>query len=74
MTPKTLRDEILRLPPDDRLDLLEEIWDSLATSPTDVPVPDWHKTELDRRLDHPAAGAPESWDAVKARLGDRKPK
>jgi putative addiction module component (TIGR02574 family) len=30
MTPKTLRDEILRLPADERLKLLEEIWDSLC--------------------------------------------
>ena len=74
MTPKTLRDEILRLPADARLELLEEIWDSLSTSPTEVPVPDWHKAELDRRLDHPAPGGPQSWDDVKARLGERKPK
>ena len=74
MTPKTLRDEILQLPPGDRLALLEEIWDSLATSPTEVPVPDWHKAELDRRLDQPAAGSSETWDEVRARLGERKAK
>ena len=74
MTPKTLRDEILRLPPSDRLALLEEIWDSLAASATDVPVPDWHKAELDRRLDHPTAGAAESWDEVRAKLAERKRK
>ena len=70
MTPKTLRDEILRLPTGDRLALLEEIWDSLAASPADVPVPEWHKTELDRRVDHPAPGAAETWGEVRARLGE----
>ena len=50
MTPKTLRDEILRLPAADRLQLLEDIWDSLTVTPEEVPVPDWHKAELDRRL------------------------
>lgn len=74
MTPKTLRDEILRLPPSDRLALLGEIWDSLAASPEDVPVPDWHKAELDRRLDDPAPGAGESWDEVRAKLVERKRK
>lgn len=74
MTPKTLRDEILRLPPSDRLALLEEIWDSLAASPEDVPVADWHKAELERRLEHPALGPGESWDDVRARLAERKRK
>ena len=40
MTPKGLRDEILQLPASERLKLLEEIWDSLAATPEDVPVPD----------------------------------
>jgi putative addiction module component (TIGR02574 family) len=71
MTPKALRDEILQLPPSERLKLLEEIWDSLATTPEDVPIPDWHKAELDRRLDNPAPGPGESWDEVRARLRDK---
>ena len=72
MTPKALRDEILRLPADERLKLLEDIWDSLAATPEDVPVPDWHKQELDRRLDHPAPGPGLSWDEVRAKVHDRK--
>ena len=52
MTPKGLRDEILQLPATERLKLLEEIWDSLAATPQEVPIPDWHKAELDRRLDN----------------------
>ena len=71
MTPKALRDEILQLPPSERLKLLEEIWDSLATAPEDVPIPDWHKAELDRRLDHPASGPGKSWDEVRAKLRDK---
>lgn len=72
MTLKAPRNEILHLPPSDRLALLEEIWDSLTASPADVPVPDWHQAELDRRLDHPAPGAGESWDEVRAKLVERK--
>jgi len=71
MTPKTLRDEILRLPPSDRLKLLEDIWDSLAVTPEDVPVLDWHKAELDRRLDNPDPGSNLTWDEVRGKLHDR---
>ena len=71
MTPKTLRDEILRLPASERLKLVEEIWDSLAATPEDVPIPDWHKAELDRRLDDPVPGPSQSWDEVRAKLHDR---
>ena len=70
MTPKALREEILRLPTDERLKLLEEIWDSLNAE--DVPVPDWHKEELDRRLDNPAPGPRLTWEQVRGKLDDRK--
>ena len=73
MTPKGLRDEILQLPATERLKLLEEIWDSLAATPEAVPIPDWHKAELDRRLDRPAPGPRETWDEVRAKLRHKKP-
>jgi len=68
MTPKALRDEILQLPAAERLKLLEDIWDSLAATPEDVPLPEWHKAELDRRLDNPAPGPALSWEEVRAKL------
>jgi putative addiction module component (TIGR02574 family) len=68
MTPKALRDEILQLPPHERLELVEQIWDSLAATPDAVPVPDWHRAELDRRLDRPSDGASLSPEEVRARL------
>jgi putative addiction module component (TIGR02574 family) len=37
------------LTPEERLTLLEEIWDSL--DPEDVPLTDAQRSELDRRLD-----------------------
>jgi putative addiction module component (TIGR02574 family) len=73
MTPKGLRDEILQLPPAERLKLVEEIWDSLAATPEEVPVPEWHKTELDRRWENPAPGPGETWDEVRAKLHKKKP-
>lgn len=68
MTAKALWDEILRLPIDERLKLVQDIWDSIAATPADVPVPDWHKAELDRRLDHPDPGPNLTWDQVRERL------
>lgn len=54
MTSDALLSEILPRPPAERLKLLEEVWDSVAANPEDVPVPDWHREEIDRRLANPA--------------------
>lgn len=35
MTKQSLLTEILRLPPDERIDLLGEAWDAIAASPED---------------------------------------
>ena len=58
-----------RMSPDERLCLLEEIWDSL--SPLEqLEIPESHREELDRRLAaadaDPSAGSP--WEEVRARL------
>jgi putative addiction module component (TIGR02574 family) len=68
MTRPALLDEILHLPAADRLRLVEDIWESLTTSPAEVPVPDWHREELDRRLADPTEQATISLDELKARL------
>jgi len=31
-----------RLPPEERIDLLSEAWDTIAVSPEDVPIPERH--------------------------------
>lgn len=49
-----LLNEILHLPAAERLRLVEDVWDSLAASTSDVPVPDWHRAELDARLADPS--------------------
>ncbi len=53
MTKQALLSEILRLPPEERIDLLGEAWDAIAASPDDVPIPEWHVRELERRLADP---------------------
>ena len=43
--------EILKLPIEEKLRLIETIWDSLAANPSAVPLTDAQREELDRRLD-----------------------
>jgi putative addiction module component (TIGR02574 family) len=44
--------QILRMPLtiEQRLELIGELWDSLPDSIDELPIPEWHKAELDRRL------------------------
>jgi putative addiction module component (TIGR02574 family) len=58
------------LSPEQRMSLIEELWDSLAADPEQVPVTDAQKADLDRRLAAFQADlkAGSSWDEVKPRL------
>lgn len=62
---------IERLSVVDRIELIGLIWDSIVDTETDLPTPDWHLRELERRRAaaeaDPEAGIP--WEVVKARLG-----
>ena len=62
--------EILELPVDERIRLVELIWDSIAAVPESVPMSDELKAELDRRLAEfeadPESGIP--WDEVRERI------
>ena len=50
-----------------RLQLVEDLWDSIAGEDASDPLPDWKADELRRRKEryqqHPASGL--SWDQVK---------
>jgi len=67
MTKQALLAEILRLPPEERIALLGEAWDSIAASPDDVPIPEWHVQELERRMADPDPVFL-SWEEVRTRL------
>ena len=43
--------EILSLPVDDRMEIVDAIWASISAVPDALPLTDWQKEELDRRLD-----------------------
>lgn len=69
--------DIEKLSPDERLELLEELWDSLRKDPSSVPLTPAQQEELDRRLDDLEAdiesglplGIP--WDEVLQRIRNR---
>ena len=67
MTKQALLSEILRLPPDERIELLGEAWDAIAASPEDVALTEWHLEELGRRLADPDPKYV-PWEEVRARL------
>jgi putative addiction module component (TIGR02574 family) len=59
--------ELETLPVPERLQLVEDLWDSIARSNAEIPIPQWQKDELDRRktnyLRNPDSGR--TWDQVK---------
>jgi putative addiction module component (TIGR02574 family) len=70
----TVRKEIQALSVADRLQLLEEIWDSLIETPEAIPVNDAQRRELARRRRAHARNpsATKSWAQVRARLRRRR--
>jgi putative addiction module component (TIGR02574 family) len=66
-----LKVEISQLSVAERIQLAEDLWDSILEQQEVLPLPDAQKQELDRRLEQyhqdPTAGSP--WEEVKQRLG-----
>jgi putative addiction module component (TIGR02574 family) len=65
--------EIDKLNTEERLALIELLWESLVVDPSNIPVTDAQKRMLDERLDEIEAGddAGAPWDEVKARIKQR---
>ena len=42
--------DIQHLNPAQKLELITELWDSLPNSTESIPVPEWHRQELEQRL------------------------
>jgi putative addiction module component (TIGR02574 family) len=47
---KTLINELSQLNKNEKLLLVEALWDSIASDPNEVEVPDHHKSILEKRL------------------------
>lgn len=58
---------------DEKLQLIEELWDDVCSNPEAIPLPDWQKEELLKRKakfeQNPNSG--KSWDEVKSKLRER---
>ena len=69
MSKLTLGD-LLELSVSERIQLVEDLWDSVTAVPDAVPLTEAQKEELDRRLaayrEDPDAGS--SWESVRERL------
>jgi putative addiction module component (TIGR02574 family) len=65
--------EILDLSVSERIQLAQDIWDSVAKVPESLALTDEEKAEIDRRLDlyhkDPNAGSP--WSVVRDRIKNR---
>ena len=65
--------DVAKLSPEERLHLIDEIWESLSKDPASVPVTSAQREELDRRLDDldrdGVVGIP--WNEVLIRLRSR---
>jgi putative addiction module component (TIGR02574 family) len=71
---KFARKDILNLSIAERIELIGDLWDSMAEVPEAITLTEAQKAELDRRLDtyrqDPTAGAP--WPVVRDRIAKRK--
>lgn len=71
---KRARPSVFDLSPPEKLQLVEDLWDDLASAPNAIPVPEWHKTEIERRQANlerfPAAAV--SWEEMRQRIVSRE--
>ena len=65
--------DVLKLSVAERIQLVADIWDSIAAVPDSLPLTEAERRELDRRLEsyhrNPSQGSP--WQAVRKRIGGR---
>jgi putative addiction module component (TIGR02574 family) len=67
------RISVFDLSPSEKLQLVEDLWDDIASDPAAVPVYEWQKEELIRRkqnlLSNPASAL--SWEEIQRRIRSR---
>ena len=63
-------EELRKLSVAERVELAEEIWETVAATPDALPIPESQRRELDRRLklhiEDPAAA--QLWSSIRSRL------
>ncbi len=73
MRSEQIKDEISRLGLSEKLLLVEDIWDSIAASNSEIPMPMWQKQELDKRYEEYKEGKLElhDWEDIHKGLRDK---
>ena len=73
MRPEQIKEEISGLGLSEKLLLVEDIWDSIAADNLQIPMPAWHKTELDKRYKEYKEGklGLHDWQEVHKELGEK---
>ncbi len=73
MRPDEIIEAINQLELSEKLLLVEDVWDTIAADNSEMPMPEWHKRELDRRLKAYQNGDLElhDWKSVHEGLRDR---
>jgi len=68
-----IKHEVEQLGLSEKLLLVEDIWDSIALSNDMLPMPEWQKSELDKRYAEYKDGTPElqNWQSVHEGIRDR---
>ncbi|MDF0650879.1 MAG: addiction module protein [Nitrospira sp.] len=58
---------------DERIDFVQSLWDRIAATPEQVPVPDWHRRIIRERLESYQAspGEGRSWAEVRTEITDK---
>lgn len=66
----SIHSEFQQLPISMKIQLVQELWDQIGASPESIPVPEWHRAELERRQrDRVLSPDPgEDWHVVRQRL------
>lgn len=66
----SIQAEFQQLSVAEKVQVVQELWDQITASPECLPVPAWHRAELEKRqrkwASSPDSG--EDWDIVKNRL------
>lgn len=70
MNRKITIDDLLAFPTNERIELVEALWDSIAAEPESVPVTEAQKREIESRLEeyrrNPSIAIP--WEVARDRL------
>ncbi|MBF0200709.1 MAG: addiction module protein [Desulfamplus sp.] len=74
MKVEDIRQEVSRLGLAEKLLLVEDVWDSIALTNAEFPLPDWQKCELDKRYEDYKAGESNynDWKSVHEGLRNKK--